>query len=487
MKIKDIFCNLKLRGSRMGYVMILVVVFVPVMLLVTKYCLDLQTMIMRSEKVGNIIIIKRCAKEAALKVAQNWNPALSRNQQKESMLRLADEIYNASPAYNSTSIKYNAIPGLEMPTKIKVTKGKQYDPLKVEVTETLSLSPSSKSIAYKEEELKSGRYMVGSVQRNLSCSLASLFDAVYNFANYDPHFILEDTVRDLGIQTASSAANASYYPRFTMYSLNLAELKKVTYKNQVTLEGSETSSKIQTRANPNDTTVQVTVEGDRIKVQTDEDIAYATPASCNVDIVLGIPVNGAANNVNNLDANTTTAGEAYWINQAEATADGKKTPIYQIAHALKEKLIAPLKYTRGVNVGIVPYCGMCSLPVNRMGNWSSEPENFIATDFLADQNAYQAYIRGCFLYGPTHIVDGLVGHTPHYEMDAFFWTNVMARKGKISIEATYGRNILCCGDLLSIADPAATETATFSPKFMRRPIRKIKWTTWKCKFLIDEF
>jgi hypothetical protein len=46
----------------------------------------------------------------------------------------------------------------------------------------------------------------------------------------------------------------------------------------------------------------------------------------------------------------------------------------------------------------------------------------------------------------------------------------MCRTGKFSTEAAYGNNILCCGDLLSTDNPAASATSGHSPKFRRKPM-----------------
>ena len=58
------------------------------------------------------------------------------------------------------------------------------------------------------------------------------------------------------------------------------------------------------------------------------DVGYAEPAKCNVDIVLGIPVNGAANTKDNLDNNSyPTAGNPYYSGTDSPTIGGLSTPI----------------------------------------------------------------------------------------------------------------------------------------------------------------
>ena len=112
--------RVKLKNIVSGYVMILVITLIPVLLFGAKYILDQRTLqdrqatgteYMKDSSLAGKRLIKQCAQEAALSVAQKWNPALTYAQQREAMLRIADEVYNKAPTYvDSTVIR--AVHGL---------------------------------------------------------------------------------------------------------------------------------------------------------------------------------------------------------------------------------------------------------------------------------------------------------------------------------------------------------------------------------------
>lgn len=439
--------------NQSGYVLVLICFLIPGLLLGTKLVLDTMT----EHVTKKHSIYKKCAREAALEVARKWNPALTYYQQRWALLKIADDIYNKSPSYSTAGIKYEAIPGLEVPTTIQIKKGSTYDPLKVEKTNYISLSPSSKTVKYQTVKSDWGLYMGGGVR-----PIFSLFHAFYTQSDRDPYCVLEDTV--LGYCVKSNLET-----RFMARKSNAGRLSYFRGNPGLLTTVSDT---IDQRKNLYDTTVQIFVEDDAIKVLTDNNVAYAQPAKCNIDIVLGIPVNGAACNIDNRDARSAIASSPY-ISDSDVPADeAEKTPIYQVAQSMRTMIKNNFYYTRGINIGIVPYCGTILLPVDR-ANWSSEPAPFNPTPFVNNQNTYHAFIRRCFLYGLTHIYDALNVHTSHYGIDAFSLTNVMMRKGKIEKYSDYGDNIMYCGDILSIANPADNENDTYSPKFLRRPLRDL--------------
>ncbi len=140
-----------LKNQLSGYVLILVLTVLPILLFGAKYVLDYRSLADRkatgTEFLNNYStngLVKMCAQEAALAVAQKWNPALTYAQQKESMLRIADEIYNGSPTYIDTLVT-QAIPKIDIPGET-VTKGGKFEPLKISKTADPQLSPSSKQI-----------------------------------------------------------------------------------------------------------------------------------------------------------------------------------------------------------------------------------------------------------------------------------------------------------------------------------------------------
>ena len=229
--------------------------------------------------------------------------------------------------------------------------------------------------------------------------------------------------------------------------------------------GARRNSTYTTRVNPSDNRVELAVENDRIKVSTDGHPGYAIPAECNVDIVLAIPTNMAACNKDNRDTNTTTSGipttmsvdTANIIDSATLAArtdvqNFRATPIYQIAQGLRRFLDENFKYTRGVNVGLIPYSGKLSIPPEKGDLWTEKFPSF------NDSDASLNYIRSCFLYGTV----GSKNTPLTNQYSAWGGYNCPERHGGYGImmrgplvpSANYGGNRYCVGDLLSTDDPA---------------------------------
>lgn len=160
-------CNprVKLKNSASGYVLILMMTLIPLFLFGTKYILDQRTLqdrqatgteYMKDSSLAGKRLIKQCAQEAALAVAQKWNPALTYKQQREAMLRIADEVYNKAPTYvDSTVIR--AVHGLDVPQKSWET-GKKFEPIKITQSAETRLSPSLKQIARTTNTTNMKRY-----------------------------------------------------------------------------------------------------------------------------------------------------------------------------------------------------------------------------------------------------------------------------------------------------------------------------------------
>ena len=99
------------RRSSRGVILIMLACFLPIILLGIKYSEKLiEEKEEQFKKVGEEVVTKRCAREAALEVARNWNPGLTLSQQQEGVYKVADNIYNKTPSYQ-TSILGRAIPG----------------------------------------------------------------------------------------------------------------------------------------------------------------------------------------------------------------------------------------------------------------------------------------------------------------------------------------------------------------------------------------
>jgi hypothetical protein len=248
---------------------------IPVLLLCVKYVLDLQTMHHANVYRGGTIIHKKCAKDAAYEVAKVWNPGLTLNQQKESLLRVADTVYNKNPIYRKDSIVDNAIPGLEprvahkrdldenlfWPTFLDWDpKDDQSTSLKVEY-DTVTDSQNFR-----------GFYIYGGHQA---------FNRIMYGVDKDPSFLLKEEKKDdnssvwvsedlfwnalpgsgvwmcrgISLTTRKEYKDkgglyaAFYYPTTNYYSTETATYTK--------------------RHKANDDKVQISLENDKIKVQTD--------------------------------------------------------------------------------------------------------------------------------------------------------------------------------------------------------------------------
>ena len=410
---------MKKPGSR-GYVLILVSFIVPVMMMATKYVLDVS--VEKAVKSGTIT--KRCAREAALEVARHWNPAITFKQQKEAMYYIADQVYNSSPAYNSANSKYDAIPGLELPTKSSILSRGEFTPLIVKLSNFVGMSPSAKTIKYKEKKTSVYQYTISgyfddgnssqSGNEYYAPTIAVAYNELYNRlkSNRNPYGANDDLYINHAYYSDKSEYQDINNFSYNVVASNLQGLS--TYSSQSTI-GEQTYL---TRTNPSDTTVAIVVDNDKIQVVADDSIASAVPAECNVDIVLSIPVNGAACNQNNRDANTETSGKPYISTSKIIDSTTKSTPIYQIAQAYRTFLKENFFYTRGVNIGLIPYSGKLTLPSNR-SSWTRNPRAFDEDIFLGQQNTKQAMLIGAMLYGSKGIKGGDLEETSKIQNSSY--------------------------------------------------------------------
>lgn len=486
-----IFRNLFKRRQR-GYIILILCIFIPIICFGTKWCLDKITLDKLKINIGDgredIVEsdpFKKCAKEAALAVAKKWNPALSYNDQKISMLRIADEIYNASDAFIistlvSGSPLRRAIPTLDIDTKVSVKKRKGFDPTIVTLSKDDSLCPVGDEQKFTGNRIV--EYINDSEQHIRGCIWNG--STVYRQAYY----LKKNPAATLEVPFCDVIPQVTYYNKGSKSSHNTAEQKRTDYPSmQCSIicdkfyadDASEAShdpegiDKIpehyRIRKDADDPKVQISVVDDKIMVKTDADskgeheetIGYATPAECNVDIVLTIPTNAAACNYNNRDINSPTAetptipgvGDGYGSNTFK---NMKKTPIYQIAQAYRVFLHENFEFTRGVNVGVIPYSGKVSLPPERAEDendcWTEEFESFTWDDDA------EPYIRPLFLYGisaPDYSWPGSSsvpawGGYGDYGLFPVGGYGIMCRGQH---KDTYAGNKIYMGDLLSTADP----------------------------------
>lgn len=248
-------------------------------------------------------------------------------------------------------------------------------------------------------------------------------------------------------------------------STNIASYSKPTY---IGVRSSGTNSTYTTRstgADKNDVEISV-VSGDKIKVRTDEDVAYAQPAQCNVDIVLAIPTNGAACNRYNRDAASDTAGSPYYeALMSSISSNIAETPLYQMGQALKNFVKNNFYHTRGVYMSLIPYSGKLSISHDRTA-WTTAIPPFV------DSTSSQVLI-GAVLYGTSGVKDAALKQsykttamvsgdtlpttdTPYYWGGVLTGCPIMCRRGAQSTEKRYGNNYVAKGDLTSVSNPTSS-------------------------------
>ena len=393
--------QIKLKKSAFGYVLILFIGLLPFILYGTKYILDNRTLLnrqsegtdyMNKSSLSSENLIKQCAQEIALAVAKKWNPALSYYEQRESLLRIADEIYNNSPTYVDTLLN-KAISKIDIP-KESSRKGTTYEPINITKSAENRLSPSLKQISRTSKTTNMRRYYYW-----------YRYDTKYApMALYHFHIMYQSLARNYDYGDMFSTDD-DIYRDYCYYAdgndpITAKWYHYVTLPEVVGMSPSDGSSNVSTkeyttRTNLNDNTVTIKCEFDKIKVTADNDVAYAVPAECNVDIILTVPTNNAALNKDNRDKNTTTTGTPYVSTSTTPTNDAKSTPICQITRAY-QTFLKNFFYTRGVNVGVIPYSGNVSLYKNR-SEWVKAPDKFDSSHFL--QGSSLPMIVGAMMYG----------------------------------------------------------------------------------------
>ncbi len=537
------------RSPRRGYVLILVLTIIPVLLFGAKYVLDQMTanQVEIEQVKGELAVYyKRCAKEAALAVAKNWNPGLTLGQQQAAVYKVADAVYNDSPCHikGNTSI-YNAVPGLDMKGKPQVVKiGSEFSPLKItysanEIT-TQSSAMLSKEIKYTTntryrnrayyEKYSNGNGTTWNPHFALWRSIDMNSNPEYRHSVYDEINKLERAkstknyvLRHHDIYKNPSLAfighncaeyngvyypNDSYYTRYcdgdgrhsrfvievlsddTSNAYYLPDKGGITYGGTANYSNpSYTTESLKTDSSDPDkyyeidyTTrtpafntdpVKISIESDQIKVETDSNlvndsgtVAKAVPAQCNVDIVLAIPVNSAANNADNRDTASDTSGTP--VNGIEATesipSSITNTPIYQMGQACKE-FVKKFYHTRGVYMSLIPYSGKLSISPDRADAWTTP-----ITAFNSSSTATQLMIGSC-LYGTRGTKNAaLTQGTKNYTDTPYYWGGqltgcpIMCRRGTQYSHTDYGSNYFYGGKLLDATTP---DDSDLDYKYMR--------------------
>ena len=331
-----------LRQQNHGYVMILIAIAIPILLMGVKFSQDQQKQREIELERNNGKFYKKCAREAALAVAQNWNPGLTLSQQKDGIYKVADAVYNAHPVFHDSPVG-DAIPGLDIKNNYQIDKNSKLMEMNVSnksesVTKIVRYTTATKYIGRFYNYANTGSY-VGNRWYIQWLSTDKVSDPENRMSKYDE---IDQTQLDSakyilipqdiyvkswprysymysGYPTDTKFDNYYTYHYYTIpcTSLKTSGLGNYLASDKVGTLSTNYNTSVSTstytvRSTGTDSSyVKIAVENDKLKVQTDNDIATAVPAQCNVDIVLAIPTNGAASNANNRDAASDTAGTPY--------------------------------------------------------------------------------------------------------------------------------------------------------------------------------
>ncbi|MBR1734654.1 MAG: hypothetical protein IJ730_04305 [Alphaproteobacteria bacterium] len=516
--LNNAFCFLKrLRLSiknRRGYVMIIVACFLPIVLAGITYSEKLFHSKDKAIKDTTVIdeITKRCAREAALEVAKNWNPGLTLGQQRDGIYKVADAVYNNHPAF-SKSILSSTVPGISLSDKLGISIFSNNSEAK-QVNYTATNKYYSDYYIQRESggTLWNPYYALWtSVDKASAPNLRqSIFDEMDETKLANKQFVLQQhNIFQDACPSLTSDQNNTYgsrthpnntycFPGCHTHSMVIMKLFSTSNTTDFTYSPKSTSFsglpyfymtsiststlKYQKRDVPLETipletdNVQVMIQDDKIKVRTNNQVGYAVPAKCNLDIVLAIPVNGAACNVNNRDAASDTAGTPYYSSSvvvSPASSVGS-TPLYQMGQACKNFIKDNFYHTNGVYVSLIPYSAKLSIPLNRATSWTVAFPKFIDTS-----TTVQKMIGAC-LYATSGEKDAKL--TQDYKTRAlvsndtlpttdtpYFWGGyltgcpIMFRRGSQSTGSSYGNNYYYSGYLNYTNDP----TTSAAYKYLR--------------------
>lgn len=480
-----VFVNRKDK-RRNGYIAILLCIAIPIILFGVKYTLDTITKSKIDIEKGGSELYKKCAKEAALMVAKNWNPGLSLSQQKDAVLKVADAIYNINPCYND-SIIGDSIPGLDIKKDHEISSNPVFNAM---VVSPKTIVSTSKTVDYTTGIKYVNRLSAINQVGNYSLwnpsfimwklidkgtdpeNRVSIFDELDETELSKNNFILkhQDIYTNPKINTSlltssyptniyynnSSCSSDIYYsPPSTVISYNFSYSGQNILSCTTSIFGFSRRSTYKKRVSANDTTVQVSIDSDKIKVQTDNDVGYAVPAECNIDIVLAIPTNGGASDMNNRDAASDTPGipvSESNNNNNSASPNAIKTPLYQIGQACKNFVKDNFYHTRGVNVGLIPYSAKISISPDKI-SYVNDASTFVTSYFQMNPLTSKK-MCGAALYN-TRGEKYVDLSTPYVWGTELVGCPIMCRRGTISTLTTYGNNPIAYGDLLSIAPPTS--------------------------------
>lgn len=454
----------RFKNNQSGYIFILMCCLIPVILLGTKLVLDTMTAneVELSYRVyDNKPLKQRRAEKMALAVAENWNPGISLPQQKTALLKIADKVYEDNPiSANEAHLLERAIPGIQLNVVDKVTPGKGYDPLKIQLKQAPEFIFSKVEYETKPKYLLKNMVVSPKTWNAPFMSWKIIDKATSDSAAYDQFDELDldeyasgkYVLKHFDRYQSAYAKLETNAPTRIQFSSNDSELYCYTVSNLETddvssytktakaLSGKCTTAKSNddgmytVRKDSDYALVEVAVENDQIKITTDNEISgYAQPAECNIDIVLACPTNEEA-----------TTSES----------DVESTQIYQIGQAFRS-FAKEFYHTKGVTMGLIPYSGKVSLSPDVAENYTctyasrNNNKNFNSPD--------SAYLCSAVLYDSYGLKGGNLNTT-------YSWnTNLTACPIRYcgGVDRAYHGNNIFDGDILSTDQPSTAATKFF--------------------------
>ncbi|MBR1734462.1 MAG: hypothetical protein IJ730_03295, partial [Alphaproteobacteria bacterium] len=485
--------------------MILIACFLPIVLAGITYSEKLirskDTSLKKTESKNEIT--KRCAREAALAVAKNWNPGLTLGQQLDGIYKVADAVYNAHPAFSKSTLSFT-VPGISLTSdKGASIYANDAGAKQVEYVSSMKYCPRS-CISYEYEGSLWNPYYASwfSVDKASDASLRqSTFDEIDENELAEKRFsLIQHEIFQYPCPAITGDYNLSNYPNnnytfpnchahsivmfttprvqtsndFAYSPKNTTGIGSPPYFVMQTIDSSNLTHQVRM---PDSDYVQVMIEKDKIKVRTNDQVGYAVPAKCNLDIVLAIPVNGAACNKDNKDNASRSSGEPYSSSDISfyPSSTAMSTPIYQMGQACKNFIKDNFYHTLGVYMSLIPYSAKISIPPNRV-SWTTPLKTFrdSVTDILSLQKmigaclystmgqANEKLVQSNKTYAQISNISLPTADTPYYWGGFLTGYPIMCRQGTASRNFNYADNYAHNGNLLSYTSPNSEES-----KYMR--------------------
>ncbi|MDR3151409.1 MAG: hypothetical protein LBT67_00980, partial [Holosporaceae bacterium] len=391
----------KLKSSNSGYVLILTTIFLPILFFGIKYAVDnskVRSFSMERQKKDEQRTVL-CGKEAALAAAKLWNPGATLTNQKAHVVKAADDIYNRFAAMDS--VIAGAIPGMDSK---KFNSSETSNLLMKYIAilyNAISRASDAKTIKYADQTDNLYKTTV-TVPSSLNVhAILYYFTEALAKQNYLSPLEENDVLSDISV----FGGNKFSFICSEKYSNLIAStLSSLTASLQSSISSSSTkkdsSYSYPVRENESTDKINLYLSAGNITVKSDgSNEGKAIPATCNVDIILALPVNGVACSASSGDYTTSPIGSPYTTGSDSSTSSTVSAPICEISRCYRKFLKNNFFHTRGTNVGIIPYSSKISLSeVPSRADWTRAVAAFSTSND-------DKYIYGKNLYGTSGVKD----------------------------------------------------------------------------------